>query len=59
MILAFGDCELDLDRYELRRAGLRVPIEPQVFDVLVHLASHPDRWSARRSCSTRSGVIAS
>ena len=43
MILAFGDCELDLDRYELRRAGLLVPIEPQVFDVLVHLASHPAR----------------
>ena len=43
MILAFGDCELDLDRYELRRAGLLVPMEPQVFDVLVHLASHPDR----------------
>ena len=43
MILAFGDCELDLDRYELRRAGLLVPLEPQVFDVLVHLASHPDR----------------
>ena len=43
MILAFGDCELDLDRYELRHAGLLVPIEPQVFDVLVHLASHPDR----------------
>ena len=43
VILAFGDCELDLDRYELRRGGLLVPIEPQVFDVLVHLASHPDR----------------
>jgi DNA-binding winged helix-turn-helix (wHTH) protein/tetratricopeptide (TPR) repeat protein len=43
VILAFGDCELDLDRYELRRAGLLVPIEPQVFDVLVHLASYPDR----------------
>ena len=43
VILAFGDCELDLDRYELQRAGLLVPIEPQVFDVLVHLASHPDR----------------
>jgi DNA-binding winged helix-turn-helix (wHTH) protein len=43
MILAFGDCELDLDRYELRRAGEAVPIEPQVFDVLAHLASHPER----------------
>jgi len=43
VILAFGDCELDLDRYELRRAGLLVPIEPQVFDVLMHLASHPAR----------------
>jgi DNA-binding winged helix-turn-helix (wHTH) protein/tetratricopeptide (TPR) repeat protein len=43
MILAFDECELDLDRYELRRAGEAVPMEPQVFDVLAHLASHPER----------------
>jgi pimeloyl-ACP methyl ester carboxylesterase/DNA-binding winged helix-turn-helix (wHTH) protein len=39
----FGDCELDLDRLELRRAGAAVPIEPQVFDVLAHLVRNRDR----------------
>jgi DNA-binding winged helix-turn-helix (wHTH) protein/tetratricopeptide (TPR) repeat protein len=43
VILAFGDVELDLDRYELRRAGSIVAVEPQVFDVLVHLARNADR----------------
>jgi DNA-binding winged helix-turn-helix (wHTH) protein/tetratricopeptide (TPR) repeat protein len=43
VILAFGDAELDLDRYELHRGGVRVPIEPQVFDVLVHLVSNAHR----------------
>jgi pimeloyl-ACP methyl ester carboxylesterase/DNA-binding winged helix-turn-helix (wHTH) protein len=37
LIFAFGDCELDLDRYELRRAGLLRPVEPQVFDLLAVL----------------------
>jgi pimeloyl-ACP methyl ester carboxylesterase/DNA-binding winged helix-turn-helix (wHTH) protein len=40
---AFEDCELDLGAYELRRAGEPVKIEPQVFDVLVHLVQHRDR----------------
>jgi pimeloyl-ACP methyl ester carboxylesterase/DNA-binding winged helix-turn-helix (wHTH) protein len=39
----FGDLELDRDRYELRRGGARVAVEPQVFDVLVHLADHRER----------------
>jgi DNA-binding winged helix-turn-helix (wHTH) protein/tetratricopeptide (TPR) repeat protein len=43
VILAFADVELDLDRYELRRSGMRVPVEPQVFDVLVHLARNTGR----------------
>src|SRR5262245_27456104 len=34
VIYAFGECELDLDRYQLRRAGAERPVEPQVFDVL-------------------------
>jgi DNA-binding winged helix-turn-helix (wHTH) protein/pimeloyl-ACP methyl ester carboxylesterase len=34
----FGDCDLDLDAHALRRAGETVPIEPQVFDLLVALA---------------------
>ena len=37
MIFSFGDCELDLDRYELRRAGRPRPVEPQVFGVLALL----------------------
>jgi hypothetical protein len=34
LIFVFNDCELDLDRYELRRAGRHRPVEPQVFDLL-------------------------
>jgi DNA-binding winged helix-turn-helix (wHTH) protein/pimeloyl-ACP methyl ester carboxylesterase len=39
----FEDCVLDTDVFELRRAGEQVRIEPQVFDVLVHLVRHRDR----------------
>ena len=39
----FEGCELDLDRYEVRRDGDVVAVEPQVFDVLVHLVRHRDR----------------
>jgi pimeloyl-ACP methyl ester carboxylesterase len=37
VIHAFGQCELDLPRYLLRRAGTERPVEPQVFDVLALL----------------------
>jgi pimeloyl-ACP methyl ester carboxylesterase/DNA-binding winged helix-turn-helix (wHTH) protein len=37
LIYAFDDCELDLDRFELRRASRTRPIEPQVFDLLAVL----------------------
>ncbi len=39
----FGDCELDVRRFELRRGGVAVPIEPQVFDVLALLVRERDR----------------
>ena len=39
----FGTCELDATRYELRREGTAVHVEPQVFDVLVYLLAHRDR----------------
>jgi predicted ATPase/DNA-binding winged helix-turn-helix (wHTH) protein len=39
----FDDCELDLERRELRRGGVLVHVEPQVFDVLVHLVRSRDR----------------
>jgi len=40
---AFDGCELDVERLELRRDGQAVAVEPQVFDVLVHLLRHRDR----------------
>lgn len=42
MIFAFDDCEIDTARRELRRAGRVVHVEPQVFDVLVHLIERRD-----------------
>ena len=43
MVYAFGACTLDTDRYELRRAGLLCPLEPQALDVLAYLLEHRDR----------------
>jgi len=39
----FGDCELSVERLELRRAGQVVDMEPQVFDVLAYLLRHRER----------------
>jgi DNA-binding winged helix-turn-helix (wHTH) protein len=39
----FADFEIDSARQELRRAGAIVHIEPQVFDLLVHLVRNRDR----------------
>src|SRR5262245_52015210 len=43
MAYVFADCELDCERRELRRDGTIVHLEPQVFDVLVHLIRNRDR----------------
>jgi DNA-binding winged helix-turn-helix (wHTH) protein len=43
MIYAFADYELDRRRYELRRCGESVRIEPQVFDLLAYLIEQRDR----------------
>jgi TolB-like protein/cytochrome c-type biogenesis protein CcmH/NrfG len=43
MILSFADCEIDVERRELRRAGTPVHVEPQVFDLLVYLAQNRER----------------
>jgi DNA-binding winged helix-turn-helix (wHTH) protein len=43
MIFTFADCELDVDRRELRRNGAAAHMEPQVFDVLHYLVRHRDR----------------
>jgi DNA-binding winged helix-turn-helix (wHTH) protein len=40
----FGDgLVLDPARYELRRNGRPVPMEPQAFDVLMYLVAHRER----------------
>jgi TolB-like protein len=39
----FEDCALDTDRRELRRGTFLVAVEPQVFDLLVHLIQHRHR----------------
>jgi class 3 adenylate cyclase len=43
MIYAFGDCELDIDLYVLRRADQVVHLSPKVFQVLMYLLEHRDR----------------
>jgi DNA-binding winged helix-turn-helix (wHTH) protein/tetratricopeptide (TPR) repeat protein len=43
MIYQFGEFELDTNLYELRAAGTRRPIEPQVFDVLTYLVRNRER----------------
>ena len=43
MRFEFADCTVDLDGLQLRRGGVRVHLEPQVFDVLVYLLIHRDR----------------
>jgi TolB-like protein len=39
----FEDCVLDTDRRELHRGTALAAVEPQVFDLLVHLIRHRDR----------------
>ena len=43
----FEDCVLDTDRRELHRRSALVAVEPQVFDLLVHLMQHRDRVVTR------------
>jgi len=42
-LFCFRDFELDITRFELRQAGERIPLEPQVFDLLVFLARNHHR----------------
>jgi DNA-binding response OmpR family regulator len=56
MQYVFGDCRLDMQRYELQRAGSLVPLDRQGFAVLAYLIEHRDRASCDRNCSTASGL---
>ncbi|HEY1260170.1 MAG TPA: winged helix-turn-helix domain-containing protein [Stellaceae bacterium] len=43
MVLAFGDCRLDLERRELRRDGRPIELEPKAFDLLAYLVQNRNR----------------
>jgi DNA-binding winged helix-turn-helix (wHTH) protein len=43
MEFVFGNHRLDVDRRELRRGTELIPVEPQVFDILVYLLQNRDR----------------
>src|SRR5215831_3820623 len=43
MRFLFENHVLDLDRRELRRSGAPIPLEPQVFDLLIYLIQHRHR----------------
>src|SRR5580765_3686141 len=43
VLFSFKDFVLDKERRELRAGGTIVPIEPQVFDLLVYLIENRDR----------------
>jgi DNA-binding response OmpR family regulator len=42
-VVRFGETEVDVRALEVRRGGAVQPVEPQVFDVLVHLIRHRDQ----------------
>src|SRR5262245_56907809 len=42
-LIRFGDCQLDLAGYEIRRGGRPWAGEPQVFELLAYLAHNPGR----------------
>ena len=46
-VIRFDDFELDTSRFELRKSANRIPVEPQVFDLLVFLAKNHERTVTR------------
>lgn len=46
-LLAYEGFEIDTARGELRRDGVAVPVEPQVFDLIAHFARHPGQIISR------------
>lgn len=48
MRYVFGDYTLDTERYELRRAGALVKVQPKAFDVLAYLIALRERVVSKR-----------
>jgi TolB-like protein len=53
MIFTIGDCSIDTSAYEIRRNGEPVPVEPQVFDLLVLLLENGERLVTKAEISQR------
>ena len=53
MVFVFGNCELDLEREEIRRAGEPRHVEPQVFAVLSYLLEHRERLVSKEELLDR------
>jgi DNA-binding winged helix-turn-helix (wHTH) protein/tetratricopeptide (TPR) repeat protein len=51
-VYVFGDHELDAERFELRRRGARVPIQPKPLALLLYLARHHTRLVPREELVT-------
>jgi TolB-like protein/class 3 adenylate cyclase/predicted negative regulator of RcsB-dependent stress response len=51
-VIRFRNLELDTAHFELRDAGERVPVEPQVFDLLVFLARNNNRTVTKEEIFT-------
>jgi TolB-like protein len=47
VLFLFGDHSLDPNRCELRRGGTVVPVEPQVFDLLLYLIENRNRMVSK------------
>src|SRR5688572_5065138 len=53
MIYVFGNYKLDMERYELRRAGDLLRVEPKVFDLLAHLIQHHGQFVSKEDLYAR------
>jgi DNA-binding winged helix-turn-helix (wHTH) protein len=53
MRYVFGDYTLDAARYELRRAGVLVPVAPRAFDLLTYLVQHAGQTVSKEDLFTQ------
>ena len=58
-IYRFAGLELDTSRYQVRRDGQVLAVQPQVFDVLHYLVAHHDRIVSKDELLEKSGRNAS
>ncbi|MDH3602762.1 MAG: winged helix-turn-helix domain-containing protein [Candidatus Tectomicrobia bacterium] len=52
MLYLFGEWELDVELYELRRGHQLIQLEPQVFNVLAYLVQHHNRIISKQELFT-------